>query len=224
MNRNWLSWETEAKVIKLYRETSANGYEIAATLSLSGDTVTKILRRNLPPEEYAALKKTKKRRRNVLYLDPTQQGTRQCRICLEILDVVEFQWKPGIQTFCRGCQKRRSKANSDRRRQTIQGRYYSYKKDAEVRDLEFDIEEYVFASFWKRPCCYCKKIVDTVGLDRLDNNVGYLLSNVVSCCMECNYIKKKMSYSEFVNYCRRVVEIATAENRLPDYPSGADHA
>ena len=35
------------------------------------------------------------------------------------------------------------------------------------------------------------------GLDRLDNNIGYIRKNVVSCCGMCNWMKLDLSYEEF---------------------------
>jgi 5-methylcytosine-specific restriction endonuclease McrA len=43
-----------------------------------------------------------------------------------------------------------------------------------------------------RPCTYCSSSVlgeTGSGLDRLDNNGGYDISNVVTCCGVCNQIK-----------------------------------
>lgn len=41
----------------------------------------------------------------------------------------------------------------------------------------------------KMPCEYCGLSNDVeagAGLDRLDNNCGYVVGNVVSCCVLCN--------------------------------------
>jgi hypothetical protein len=46
-----------------------------------------------------------------------------------------------------------------------------------------------------RPCHYCNDELGStrencgVGLDRLDNLIGYELDNVVSCCGPCNVIR-----------------------------------
>ena len=45
---------------------------------------------------------------------------------------------------------------------------------------------------WAMGCSYCGKdvlIEKGCSLDRLDNSLGYLLSNVVTCCGDCNTIK-----------------------------------
>jgi hypothetical protein len=35
------------------------------------------------------------------------------------------------------------------------------------------------------------------GIDRINSNIGYINSNVVPCCSNCNYAKHKMSYDDF---------------------------
>lgn len=41
------------------------------------------------------------------------------------------------------------------------------------------------------------------GLDRIDNNTGYLLSNLVTCCKNCNYAKKDLSQDVFYAWLAR---------------------
>jgi len=42
------------------------------------------------------------------------------------------------------------------------------------------------------------------GLDRVDNNVGYLLSNVVTACHVCNYMKRNTNKKDFINQCKQI--------------------
>lgn len=44
------------------------------------------------------------------------------------------------------------------------------------------------------------------GIDRIDNNKGYVLNNVVPCCKQCNFAKYIQTYDEFKNYIKRLVE------------------
>lgn len=48
-----------------------------------------------------------------------------------------------------------------------------------------------------RPCHYCsyqlgEAVLKGCGLDRLDNQKGYILDNCVSCCAFCNFIKQDL--------------------------------
>lgn len=42
------------------------------------------------------------------------------------------------------------------------------------------------------------------GIDRIDNNSGYLQDNVVSCCWWCNRMKGSLAVTDFVSHCKRV--------------------
>lgn len=48
--------------------------------------------------------------------------------------------------------------------------------------------------------------IATIGLDRLDNNKGYTLDNVVSMCAEHNRMKKEYSLEKLVALCKLVVQ------------------
>jgi len=42
------------------------------------------------------------------------------------------------------------------------------------------------------------------GIDRIDNELGYEIENVVSCCAQCNYAKRDMPLAEFLAWARRL--------------------
>jgi hypothetical protein len=42
------------------------------------------------------------------------------------------------------------------------------------------------------------------GIDRLDNERGYIMDNVVACCSRCNHAKHTMLPGEFIALCHRV--------------------
>lgn len=44
------------------------------------------------------------------------------------------------------------------------------------------------------------------GIDRVDNNVGYLPSNVVACCAVCNRAKNSMGYEEFIGWMDNMIK------------------
>lgn len=49
------------------------------------------------------------------------------------------------------------------------------------------------------------------GIDRVNNNLGYVEGNCVSCCVDCNRAKRRMSKEEFLLWLRRL-----ALHSLPD--------
>ena len=88
--------------------------------------------------------------------------------------------------------------------QTFRGRLNSYKKGAKARSLTFELTEKQFKTFWKQPCFYCGDEIKTVGLDRMDSNIGYSMDNVVACCSVCNKMKMCLSANKFIKQCKKV--------------------
>lgn len=89
---------------------------------------------------------------------------------------------------------------------SIGGRYKSYKLNAKNRNLEFLFTLEEFKKFSNQPCYYCKKATNIIGIDRTDNRIGYIISNCVSCCKQCNLAKGVRTKEEFYEMCRLVTE------------------
>jgi len=84
-------------------------------------------------------------------------------------------------------------------------RYSKLKSSAKSRNiiLNLSLEEYI--PICKLKCHYCNLDNTTQGLDRIDNNQGYVLNNVVSCCKTCNTMKNTMTYDEFINHIKIIL-------------------
>jgi len=89
-------------------------------------------------------------------------------------------------------------------RKGLRGKYNTYKDAAKKRGLDFVLTEDQFATFWQQPCHYCGDSIDTIGLDRIYNNLGYSLDNVVSCCTFCNRMKLNHTQEEFFDHVDRI--------------------
>ena len=85
-------------------------------------------------------------------------------------------------------------------------RYSIYKSNAKIGGRAFKLTFEQFMQFWQKPCHYCSSSIETIGLDRIDNNKGYSLDNVTPCCETCNKMKCKLMVSEFVEHCEKVVK------------------
>ena len=46
----------------------------------------------------------------------------------------------------------------------------------------------------------------SLGLDRIDSDLGYQLGNIVPCCGVCNMMKNNLSYDEFFKKVYQIVE------------------
>lgn len=86
------------------------------------------------------------------------------------------------------------------------GRYTRYKCSAKERDIFFGLSFDEFMAFWKVPCSYCGDKINTIGIDRIVSETGYIPGNVVSCCCWCNRAKNKWPVSVFIERCTAVVE------------------
>jgi hypothetical protein len=81
-------------------------------------------------------------------------------------------------------------------KRTPKARFNSAKRNSKSRKLDFTITFEEFCHIIKFECGYCRgffpKSQTGVGLDRLDNNEGYHIGNVISCCGTCNSIRNNL--------------------------------
>lgn len=73
----------------------------------------------------------------------------------------------------------------------ISNRFKNLKHAAKRRKIEFCLTLDQFKELTNLNCYYCNnEIKSTIaGLDRINNNKGYSIDNVLPCCKECNYIR-----------------------------------
>lgn len=92
-----------------------------------------------------------------------------------------------------------------------------YRKRARVAGMSFELTRYQARRLFEAPCHYCgkppgngpthQKCAGTYlwnGIDRLDSTQGYLESNCVACCKDCNWAKGMRSVEEFTAWISRV--------------------
>jgi hypothetical protein len=87
-------------------------------------------------------------------------------------------------------------------------RQYAYK--AKKRNLSFSLTLEEFEKLTGAPCHYCNEY-PSMGIDRVDNRIGYNSRNVVPCCMECNFMKRAMLPHRFIY---RALKIAKHQESL----------
>jgi len=98
-----------------------------------------------------------------------------------------------------------------------------YRNNASKRDLVFLLSEEEFKELIFGNCFYCgappkptvfttsqknrrEKIISYNGIDRIDNQFGYIRNNCVPCCHFCNGAKSDHSTEDFENWIKRLVE------------------
>lgn len=88
---------------------------------------------------------------------------------------------------------------------SINKRYNNYKFRAKKKNIEFELSVEQFDFLTNRKCFYCKTLPEKgyVGIDRANNNIGYVSFNCVPCCWDCNRAKSNMSRKDFYKFRER---------------------
>jgi len=87
--------------------------------------------------------------------------------------------------------------------------FKAYQNSANTRNIEFKISEEEFKGFVAQPCYLCGVNVDGKnknGIDRFNNDIGYLLENCRPCCGHCNLLKKELKYEKIVEIAKKVAQ------------------
>lgn len=112
-------------------------------------------------------------------------------------------------------------------RAALKNNYSRYKSGAKERNLDFllTLEEFE-KIITTENCHYCNDLPNNKkyayhrtryskgietdefilahGIDRIDNNKGYIKGNVVCCCKICNSMKSKLSYNDFILQIKKI--------------------
>lgn len=92
-------------------------------------------------------------------------------------------------------------------------RFTTTRWQAKKRNLEFTISLEEFMLEISKPCVYCdnllgEKSIYASGLDRKDNQNGYIAGNICSCCWICNSIKgEHLSFEEMKEVVKVIVKM-----------------
>ena len=76
--------------------------------------------------------------------------------------------------------------------------------NAKRRGYEFSLSFEDFDAITSRSCFYCGENEKRIGIDRIDNSIGYTKENSVSCCKICNYMKRTMTKEDFLNHIKKI--------------------
>lgn len=91
--------------------------------------------------------------------------------------------------------------------------YQTYKSRADKKNIEFSLDFTSFVNIIESNCNYCDKPPSNQfkssilysnykynGIDRINNDLGYIKGNVTPCCKRCNYAKNDMNIKEFKDW------------------------
>lgn len=95
--------------------------------------------------------------------------------------------------------------------------FNGYRQNAKQRNITFDLDQNEVVELIQRDCHYCKAPPSNAvhsgrgptkllynGIDRLNNQLGYITGNVVPCCKVCNYAKRDMSVDQFLCWVHQI--------------------
>lgn len=75
--------------------------------------------------------------------------------------------------------------------------------DSQRRCYNVELTKEQWKSFHNLPCCYCGS--RSTGLERINNLIGYKMSNVAACCAKCNYMRGSWPQDLFFNHVSRIL-------------------
>ena len=144
-------------------------------------------------------------------LDPNKEWDpeyiKTCRKCKTELNA-EVNFKrdvnisDGYKTWCNEC--------SRKNRQTPRARFVRLRKGAHERGYDWTLNYEDTSGMLLDDCHYCgKHSVEEVkmhGLDRVDNDRGYHIDNVVTCCYQCNMAKNTQTYEYFIQQSQNIAK------------------
>ena len=99
----------------------------------------------------------------------------------------------------------------------------AYKEGAAKRRLSWCIPDGPFYSLIRKNCHYCGSLPSNYvkrkghpeffysGVDRVDNSIGYIITNIVPCCRICNSMKERLSKSKFVTHVTKIANFQKIE-------------
>lgn len=83
--------------------------------------------------------------------------------------------------------------------------YKDYVRNAKTRNLVFEITKEEFKQITNKSCAYCGEEANPInGIDRIDSSLGYIKTNIISCCTKCNTMKHDYKLTEFLEHITKI--------------------
>ena len=134
---------------------------------------------------------------------------KMCKICNKVESTENYDNETIKCSECSVKSKLSCKLRNPRDKE--KSKLYDYKKSAKKRNLIFELSDEEFFNIVKSPCHYCEYNDSVIGVDRKNSNKGYVKTNVLPCCEQCNLMKNDSSYDNFLSICEH---IATINNKF----------
>lgn len=145
-----------------------------------------------------------------------------CTKCNQDKDNKEFRFLKTRNLFtsvCWKCEKRSLIERTKIRRKQIGTSQYNNRKYGKTRSsalkrkIYFKLSKDEHTKIRKQDICfYCKKDYRKYpfikSIDRVNNEIGYVVSNCVMCCLECNMLKGKLKKSTILSL-RKIISVVS---------------
>ena len=107
-----------------------------------------------------------------------------------------------------------------KRRESIEAHFKIYQRSARLKKLEFTFSEEEFKTIITQNCYYCNTTDEKGfnGIDRMNQSVGYIQSNGVSCCIMCNWLKGSLDSATFIKRNRHIHSFTKNTENPQKYP------
>lgn len=151
----------------------------------------------------------------VLNMEPSRKYQTRCRVNCDCGSEFVVNTAALRSGHTSGCGKNCPCRTADSAKKVVIGQY---KTGAKLRGLFWGLSDKQFFELASQSCFYCGQQPGNVcrsnsenpsifvynGVDRVDNNVGYDLSNCVPCCKNCNLSKLNRSCADFIEWAHRL--------------------
>jgi hypothetical protein len=88
-------------------------------------------------------------------------------------------------------------------REPVKYAWLNYRRAAKRRGLDWQLTKDEMATIIMRECNYCGQSAPN-GIDRVDNDVGYIQLNVVTACTMCNMMKHTLGVNDFLSHVTKI--------------------
>jgi hypothetical protein len=143
-------------------------------------------------EMYSIKRRTKKAGLKVYY----------CRLCKSCRKKDQCDWDSAHRDQLREYHRDRYKDLSDERRNLIDQDkfiYWDSRKNDKKHGRDNNLTREYIRDLIKKGCLYCGDVNSRMTLDRIDNDIGHIIGNVVPACLRCNYLRRDMPYDAWMN-------------------------
>lgn len=162
----------------------------------------------------------------VFWSHPHTEYVRLCNRCKTYKFPDEFYFSKAKQRYetavCKPCTIKGVRLNQ--KRITFGSDAYFRKKVADIkhrakdRGKECTLTWEQLKAKASKKCAYCdKEITDDFTVDRVDNSIGYVVSNIAPCCFQCNTrksfsnlegLKQRVAgYEDKIRSCKRLIRV-----------------